>query len=178
MVQFILRKTIEVKSFRRPRRREDYRRWVPEATPAVWRKASGGSWALATSLSQVSAASGPEALTGVTHGPSGWLAVGAPGPVIMTSADGTTWQSAAGPGTITADLAGVSALAAAAGPHGYVIVGKLVAPGGSCVADVWWSPDLTVWTRAHDVNDATGSSQVLAGAPWKTRSPGARARCS
>jgi hypothetical protein len=30
------------------------------------------------------------------------------------------------------------------------------------VADVWWSPDLTSWTRAHDVNDATGSSQVLA----------------
>jgi len=56
----------------------------------------------------------------------------------------------------------VAAVAAAAGPHGYVIVGKLVAPGGSCVADVWWTPNLTVWTRAHDVNDATGSSQVLA----------------
>jgi hypothetical protein len=27
---------------------------------------------------------------------------------------------------------------------------------------VWWSPNLTFWTRAHDVNDATGSSQVLA----------------
>jgi len=133
-----------------------------EGYPAVWRKGSGGSWALVTSLSQVSAASGLEALTGVTHGPSGWLAVGAPGPVAMTSADGTTWQPDAGPGTITADLAGVSAVAAAAGPHGYVIVGKLVAPGGSCVADVWWTPNLTVWTRAHDVNDATGSSQVLA----------------
>ena len=41
------------------------------------------------------------------------------------------------------------------------ITGKLVAPGGNCVADVWWSPDLVSWTRAHDVNDATGSSQVL-----------------
>ena len=133
-----------------------------EGYPAVWRKASGGSWALATSLSQVSASTGLEALTGVTHGLSGWLAVGAPGPVVMTSADGTTWQSVTGPGSITADLAGVGAVAAAAGPHGYVIVGKLVAPGGSCVADVWWSPDLTFWTRAHDVNDATGSSQVLA----------------
>jgi hypothetical protein len=133
-----------------------------EGYPAVWRKASGGSWALVTSLSQVSAATGLQALTGVTHGVSGWLAVGAPGPVVMTSADGTTWQSAAGPGSITADLAGVSAVAAAAGPHGYVIVGKLVAPGGSCVADVWWTPDLTFWTRAHDVNDTTGSSQVLA----------------
>jgi hypothetical protein len=29
------------------------------------------------------------------------------------------------------------------------------------VADVWWSPDLAIWTRAHDVNLATGSSQVL-----------------
>jgi len=102
------------------------------------------------------------ALTGVTHGLSGWLAVGAPGPVVMISSDGTTWHSATGPGSITADLAGVGAVAAAAGPQGYVIVGKLVAPGGSCVADVWWTPDLTVWTRAHDVNDVTGSSQVLA----------------
>ena len=133
-----------------------------EGYPAVWRKASGGSWALATSLSQVSASTGLAALTGVTHGLSGWLAVGAPGPVVMTSADGTTWQSVTGPGSITADLAGVGAVATAAGPHGYVIVGKLVAPGGSCVADVWWSPDLTFWTRAHDVNDTTGSSQVLA----------------
>jgi hypothetical protein len=130
--------------------------------PAVWRKASGGSWALVTSLAQVSGVSGLEALTGVTDGSSGWLAVGAPGPVVMTSADGSTWQSPTGPGSITADLAGVSAVAAAAGPHGYIIVGKLVAPGGSCVADVWWSPNLTSWTRAHDVNEATGSSQVLA----------------
>jgi len=133
-----------------------------EGYPAVWRKTSGGSWALVTSLSQVSAIPGLEALTGVTHGSSGWLAVGAPGPVVMASADGATWQSATGPHSITADLAGVSAVAAAAGPHGYVIVGKLVAPGGSCVADVWWTPNLTFWSRAHDVNDATGSSQVLA----------------
>jgi hypothetical protein len=65
-------------------------------------------------------------------------------------------------GNITEDLAGVAAVAAASGPAGYIIVGKLVAPGGGCVADVWWSPDLINWTRAHDVNDATGSSQVLA----------------
>jgi hypothetical protein len=133
-----------------------------EGYPAVWRKASGGSWVLVTSLSQVSAAQGLEALTSVVHGSAGWLAVGAPGPVAMTSADGTAWQPATGQGSIAADLAGVSAVAAAAGPHGYVIVGKLVAPGGGCVADVWWSPNLALWSRAHDVNDATGSSQVLA----------------
>jgi len=133
--------------------------------PAVWRKAPGGSWALVLSQSQVLAYQGLRALTSVTHGPAGWLAVGAPGPVVFTSADGTAWQDAAGPGSITSDLAGVSAVAAAAGPAGYVIAGNLAGQGGAGVADVWWSRDLTSWTRAHDVNDAGGSGQVLAVAP-------------
>ena len=128
--------------------------------PAVWRKASDGSWALVTSLPLVSADPGLATLTSVTHGSAGWLAVGTPGPVILTSADGVTWQSAAG--SIAQNLAGVAAVSAASGPAGYCVVGKLVAPDGSWVADVWWSPDLTGWTRAHDVNDTTGSSQVLA----------------
>ena len=80
--------------------------------------------------------------------------------MVLTSTDGTVWGVAGG--NVTQDLTGVAAVAATSGPAGYVIVGKLVAPGGSCVADVWWSPNLTSWTRAHDVNDTTGSSQVLA----------------
>ena len=128
--------------------------------PAVWRKAAGDTWTLVSSLALVAVDSGLRALTSVTHGPAGWLAVGTPGPVVLTSSDGTVWGVAGG--NITQDLTGVSAVAAASGPAGYVIVGKLVAPGGGCVADVWWSPDLTNWTRAHDVNDTTGSSQVLA----------------
>ena len=132
--------------------------------PAVWRKTTGGAWTLVSSLAltQPLAAADPglRALTSVTHGPAGWLAVGTPGPVVLTSADGTVWGVAGG--NITQDLAGVAAVAATSGPAGYVIVGKLVAPGGGCVADVWWSPNLTSWTRAHDVNDTTGSSQVLA----------------
>ena len=127
--------------------------------PAVWRKAPGGAWTLVSSLALVAADPRLRALTSVTHGPAGWLAVGAPGPVVLTSADGRVWGVAGG--NITQNLTGVSAVAATSGPAGYVIVGKLVA-GGGCVADVWWSPDLTSWTRAHDVNDATGSSQVLA----------------
>ncbi|HTX26994.1 MAG TPA: hypothetical protein VME19_08270 [Streptosporangiaceae bacterium] len=130
--------------------------------PAVWQKTSGSSWALVTPLTSMPAGTGLTALTGVSHGSAGWLAVGAPGPYVATSADGTTWQFATGNGSITNDLAGVAAVATAAGPAGYIIVGKLVAPGGNCVADVWWSPNLTLWVRAHDVNDATGSSQVLA----------------
>jgi hypothetical protein len=133
--------------------------------PAIWRKEGSGpgaSWVLVSSLSQVPADPALQALAGVTHGPAGWLAVGAPGPVVFTSADGTTWQPATGPGSITDDLAGVSAVATAAGPAGYVIVGNLIAAGGSSVADVWWSPNLTSWTRADGVNDTSGSSQVLA----------------
>ncbi|HMD23240.1 MAG TPA: MFS transporter [Streptosporangiaceae bacterium] len=135
--------------------------------PAIWRKArsgpgevGGGSWALVSSLSLVAGEPGLAALTSVTHGPAGWLAVGVPGPVVYTSADGTTWQPA--PVSIARDLAGVTSVAATAGPHGYIIAGQLVAPGGACVADVWWSPNLASWTRARDVNDVGGSSQVAA----------------
>jgi hypothetical protein len=128
--------------------------------PAVWRRTSDGTWTLVSSLGLVAADPHLRTLTSVTHGPSGWLAVGAPGPVVLSSADGEIWGVTGG--NITQDLAGVSAVAAASGPAGYVIVGRLVAPGGSCVADVWWSANMTSWTRAHDVNDADGSSQVLA----------------
>ena len=132
--------------------------------PAVWRKTTGGAWTLVSSLALTQPLAGADpglsALTSVTHGPAGWLAVGTPGPVVLTSANGTVWGVAGG--NISQDLTGVSAVAATSGPAGYVIVGKLVAAGGSCVADVWWSPNLTSWTRAHDVNDTTGSSQVLA----------------
>jgi hypothetical protein len=47
-------------------------------------------------LSLVSAEPGLAALTSVTHGSAGWLAVGVPGPIAFTSADGITWQPAPG----------------------------------------------------------------------------------
>jgi serine/threonine protein kinase len=128
--------------------------------PAVWRRAPNGTWSLVSSLSLVSGTPGLAALSSVTHGSAGWVTAGTPGPVIFTSADGTTWQPAGG--NITQDLAGVAAVATASGPAGYLIDGKLVASGGACVADDWWSSDLTSWTRAHTATPATGSSQVLA----------------
>ncbi len=136
--------------------------------PAIWHKPAGrGSWTLVSSLSLVSAtAPRLTALTSVTHGRDGWLAVGVPGPVAYTSANGISWHPATG---IAADLANVSGsvtnVAATAGPRGYAIVGRVVASAGGCLADVWWSPNLTTWTRAHDANDTTGSSQVFADAP-------------
>ena len=128
--------------------------------PAVWQSTSGGAWRLVSSLSLVSAYPGLTALTSVTYGSSGWLAVGVPGPVVLTSADGTTWQRAHG--DIEKDLGQVSAAAVAAGPAGYSVVGRPVGPAGASVADVWWSRNLTSWTKAQDMNVMSGSIQVLA----------------
>jgi len=127
--------------------------------PAIWRQRPGGSWTLVTSPDDLPARQAAATLMTVAHGPAGWLAVGVPGPVVLTSANGTTWRPAAG--NIAAGLGKISTVSAAAGPRGYVILGKLAVPGG-CAADVWYSANLTSWTRAHDVNDATGSSQTLA----------------
>jgi hypothetical protein len=127
--------------------------------PAIWHRVAGGRWRLVSSPS-LAASSRLSALTSVTHGTDGWLTVGVPGPVMLTSANGTTWQPA--PGSIAQDLSDVGGLSAAAGPGGYVIVGKEVEPDGSCEAYVFHSADLASWTRAHDVNDTSGSSQVLA----------------
>jgi serine/threonine protein kinase len=126
--------------------------------PAVWRRVSDGPWTLVSSLGQVSAGTDLAGLSAVTHGPSGWLAVG-PGPLVLTSADGTKWQPAE---AITHDLAGVSSVQAASGPHGYVITGTVAETGGTYARDVWWSQDLVTWTKAHDVNETSGSNRVLA----------------
>ena len=83
--------------------------------PAIWRRSGSGSWALVTSMASLPPRSRPATLTSVVHGPAGWVAVGTPGPVILTSVNGTTWRPAAGP--VTANLAGVSVISAAAGPR-------------------------------------------------------------
>jgi hypothetical protein len=128
--------------------------------PAVWRQDARGGWTLLTSLSALPARPGSAALMSVVRGPAGWLAVGMPWPISLTSGDGVTWQPG---GPDSDDFAGVLSIAAAGGPHGYVVLGKaLAASGRGCVADVWWSRDLRSWTRAHDVNGTNGSSQTLA----------------
>jgi hypothetical protein len=128
--------------------------------PAVWHRSSGGSWSLVTSPSLAAElAGGLTALTSVTHGAAGWLAVGGPGPVLLTSPDGTNWRPLGGP--ITRDLAGASAVTAAASPAGYVIA-RTTQGGGT--PDIWWSQDLRRWTHATSMNFTSGSSRVLAAA--------------
>ena len=129
--------------------------------PAVWRQAPGGGpWSVVSSLRVVSTYPGLSALTSLTQGSAGWLAAGGPGPVMLTSTDGTTWQRASG--SITQDLAGVSAVVTAANPSGYVIAANLAASRSGGTAELWWSPNLTSWTRATSMNDTNGAGQVLA----------------
>ena len=124
--------------------------------PAIWRR-TGSTWSLVTQAgqfgSQLLADQGLAALTGVVHGPSGWLAVGAN--LILTSPDGVTWRAAGG----TAALAAADLLAAAAGPAGYVVVGSQMTDTGRAPAAVWFSSNLSDWTIANGAGD---SGQMLA----------------
>ena len=145
--------------------------------PAAWTSVNGGiSWTRATGAAPaVLSRPGSQQLTGVTHGTMGWLAVGgvvasaAEHPVVVVSADGSSWQAVdtepvfGGPGLFTQ--------AAAANGQGYVIVGyqriKQVRGGRvvsvRTVAAAWWSAALAGWQRAGTVPSA-GAAGALDGA--------------
>ena len=148
--------------------------------PAAWTSGNGGSsWTRAVgALPAVLGRPGSQRLTSVTHGPMGWLAVGdvtaaAPEhPVVVVSADGTSWQAADGERVFGAP--GLFTEQAAANTGGYVIVGhqnvKQVQNGrvvsARTEAAVWWSATLTGWQRAGDATagalDGTGDRQMTA----------------
>jgi len=128
-----------------------------DGRPAIWRRSAGGAWALVSAASPaVSRQPGTGRLAGVAHGPAGWVAVGeagsgaAPQPVVVTSADGVTWQAPgslaafAGPPGYVTYLTG-----AAAGPGGYVVVGRQVSATRT-IAAMWWSAGLRNWVQASN----------------------------
>ena len=124
-----------------------------EGHPAIWRRAANGSWTLESAAS-LSAMAGSAGLTSVAHGPAGWIAVGATsdgrstGPVVLTSADGARWRPVT---SLAADAgAGTEFLGVAAGPSGYVVVGRQMV-GSRTFAVLWYSADLRSWTA--DNND-------------------------
>ncbi len=141
--------------------------------PAVWTSVDGGSsWTRATGATPaVLDRPGSQQLTSVTHGTMGWLAVGgvtasaAEHPVVVVSADGTSWQAADGESVFGAP--GLFTEQAAADGQGYVIVGYQnirPAQNGQAAADhtvaaAWWSAGLTGWQRA-----GTAPSAETAGA--------------
>ncbi|MBV9379445.1 MAG: hypothetical protein JO242_02070 [Streptosporangiaceae bacterium] len=129
--------------------------------PAIWASGDGGTvWTRAAGQTPaVLSRAGVQSLTGVTHGRSGWLAVGgvtaaaAQHPVVVVSANGRRWAAAdrepafAGGGLFTVQ--------AAAGRSGYVIVGRQVTRGRTTAA-AWWSARLTGWRRAGPANALAG----------------------
>jgi hypothetical protein len=130
--------------------------------PVAWFSADGGStWVrTAGATPAVFDRPGTEQLTSVTHGPAGWLAVGSvtagasQHPVVLTSADGRTWQAADGAAAFAGS--GLVTEQAAAGPAGYVIVGQQVTATGTR-AVAWRSISLTGWQRAT-VGEFAGSA--------------------
>ena len=148
--------------------------------PAAWTSVDGGSsWTRATgATSGVLTRPGSQQLTSVTHGTMGWLAVGgvtasAPEhPIVVVSANGTSWQAADGERVFGAP--GLFTEQAAADGQGYVIVGyqnvRQVRSGqvvsSHTVAAAWWSAGLTGWQRAGTASSA-GTAGALDG-------PGAR----
>jgi hypothetical protein len=158
--------------------------------PAAWTSLDGGSsWTHATGATPaVFNRPGSQQLTSVTHGTMGWLAVGgvtasaAEHPVVVVSADGTSWQATDGEGVFGAS--GLFTEQAAADGQGYVIVGyqnvrqaqngqpasgRTVAShtvASHTVAAAWWSASLTGWQRAGDATagalDGPGVRQMMA----------------
>jgi len=125
-----------------------------DTRPAIWRHDANGTWTLVSAASPaLYQGQGTEDLTGVAHGLAGWIAIGddvsggVRRPVVVTSANGVTWQ----PLDITADFAGpgISITGVAASRDGYVVVGRQVS-AGRVFAVMWWSADLRTWAAGSN----------------------------
>ncbi|WP_067475467.1 sialidase family protein [Actinomadura hibisca] len=132
---------------------------------SVWTSQDGNAWQAAQGLGAAFTRPGEQRLTGVAGGGNGWLAVGydqtAPRrPLVVTSADGATWQAVDGLPAFRGNSRTVPATAAtAAGPNGYVIVGT-----NGTAAAAWHSADLKNWQRA-----ASADRQALEARPGVAR---------
>jgi hypothetical protein len=104
-------------------------------------------------------------LTSVAQGPSGWIAVGSMNengtaePVVFGSPDGVTWAQLPG----LTNLVGGNAqfLGVAAGPGGYLVVGKQ-GSGATERAAFWWSADLKNWASASGVGAPSYAAAAVA----------------
>lgn len=133
--------------------------------PAVWSSRDGGStWTRGTAAAPSAfTRAGIQQLTGVAHGPAGWVAVGGPDhPVVVVSAGGRAWQAEDGTPAFGAPGLHTSAVAARGGPgsSAYVIVGWHAADAHS-TGRAWYSAGLAGW-RPAVVPAAGGNSQLTA----------------
>ena len=140
----------------------------------------GGPHAIA--VNDAAAIPGTALLAGQWDGPTGRY-----GSAVWTSADGAVWhRNAADPALVSAVGEQTSALGAAAGPHGFLVVGDTLR-GALLTPLVWTSPDGGSWRRvepparwtpvvpaggatanraACDANDCLVAGIAL-GSPWR-----------
>ncbi|GAA2426857.1 hypothetical protein GCM10010191_44330 [Actinomadura vinacea] len=120
----------------------------------VWTSTDGAAWTRAQAGQGVLSRPGPQQLVGVTQGRAGWLAVGTDQanprrPLVVTSADGATWQAGDSAERFKpARNTPLATYATASGPAGYVIVGE-----DGLSAATWFSADLKTWQRGRSVGD-------------------------
>jgi hypothetical protein len=119
--------------------------------PAIWRRV-GAAWILDASP-EVYRRPGVEGLTSIAYGPAGWIAVGgvmsgaAQQPVVVTSANGVTWQAVDGQAIFAGRDNYVTGVTVA--QAGYVVVGRHVA-GHRTFAAMWWSANLRNWVNGNN----------------------------
>jgi hypothetical protein len=132
---------------------------------AVWSSRNGTSWKPAQGLGAAFTRPGPQQLTDVSGGASGWLAVGYDQavprrPLVVTSKDGATWEAVDSAPAFADGRDGVPMTnATAAGSAGYVVVGT---QGYS--AATWYSKDLKTWVRG-----AAADPKLLTGGKDRAR---------
>ncbi|GGO27814.1 hypothetical protein GCM10010116_55760 [Microbispora rosea subsp. aerata] len=132
---------------------------------AIWTSGNNGANWKDMAFPDLLGGPGRQALSGVAHGPKGWLAVGstttdpaATRPLLVTSADGKSWR----PGPAVQVPAGHFLLApsvVAAGPKGYVMVGEDRSATGTLPA-LWFSSDLKRFKRAEPDGMPAGGAGV------------------
>ncbi|ETK31207.1 hypothetical protein [Microbispora sp. ATCC PTA-5024] len=132
---------------------------------AIWTSGNNGANWKDASYPDLLGGPGRQALSGVAHGPRGWLAAGSTmtdpavtRPLLVTSADGRTWR----PGPVLDVPPGHFLLApqvVAAGHKGYVLAGEDRGATG-VVPALWFSPDLRRFTRSAASSMPAGGAGV------------------
>jgi hypothetical protein len=137
------------------------------AAAAVWTSVDGISW---SRVPHDEAVFGGAAMTGVTFGGPGLVAVGSNGDaVVWTSVDGITWSRVPGDDAVFGGAGDQEPHSVTVGGPGLVAVGMegyCYTPGSECspngyVPVVWTSVDGITWSRVPHDDDVFGTDGLL-----------------
>lgn len=139
------------------------------AEPVAWTTRDGAAWDR-HAVAVLDPGGGPERMTAVAAGPSGFVAGGSVGPELFErharfwrSADGIAWLPVADDPVAFAD-AEVRGITGFQG--GFVAVGVVGSVQDPTGAVAWTSPDGVAWSRVADPAFDGGEAVSVAPAPW------------